>query len=98
MGRRLGGIRIGADSVGKEPEGRRRYPGGVTILAAAVLFVNAAFNGWAWPAFFRRVVRDPRSRDDTGRPTAFYRVHLVLLVIALGIAAASAVAGVLVLL
>ncbi len=70
----------------------------MSIVAAVVLFVNAAFNGWAWPTFFRRVAEDPRARDEAGHATAFYRVHLVLLVVALVIAAASVVAGVLVLL
>jgi hypothetical protein len=67
------------------------------LFAAVVLFVNAVFNVWAWPTFFRRVARDPRARDEQGRPTAFYRVHLVLLVVALVIAVASATAGILLL-
>lgn len=74
------------------------YNAQVPILAAVVLFVSAAFNVFAWPAFFRRVAADPRARDAAGRATAFYRVHLVLLVLALAIAAACVVAGVLVLL
>jgi len=69
----------------------------VTVFAAVVLLVNAVFNVWAWPAFFRRVSRDPRARDEAGRPTAFYRVHLVLLVVALAIAAASLVGAILLL-
>ena len=64
---------------------------------AAVLFISAVFNVLAWPTFFRRVARDPRARDDNGKHTAFYRVHLVLLVVALAIAAAAIVAGVLLL-
>ncbi len=67
------------------------------IFAAVVLFVSALFNVWAWPTFFRRVAHDPRARDEAGRPTAFYRVHLVLLILALVIAAACVVAGVLLL-
>ena len=67
------------------------------VFAAIVLLVAAVFNVWAWPTFFRRVTRDPRARDETGRPTAFYRVHLVLLVLALAIAAAAVVAAVLLL-
>ncbi len=66
-------------------------------FAATVLFVAAVFNVWAWPTFFRRVTRDPRARDESGRPTAFYRVHLVLVVVALVIAAAAILAGVLLL-
>lgn len=70
----------------------------MTVFAAAVLFVSAVFNVVAWPRFFQRVAKDERARDAAGRPTAFYRVHLVLVIIALAIAAASVVAGVLLLL
>ena len=68
------------------------------MFAAVVLFVSAVFNVVAWPRFFRRVAQDPRARDDSGRPTTFYTVHLVLVIIALAIAAASVVAGILLLL
>ena len=67
------------------------------VFAAIVLFVNAAFNVFAWPRFFTRVKNDPRARDTAGRPTTFYTVHLVLLLIALTIAAASLIAGILLL-
>jgi len=69
----------------------------VTVFAVVVLFLSAVFNVWTWPTFFRRVTRDARARDEAGRPTAFYRVHLVLLVVGLAIAAASVVAGILLL-
>ena len=68
------------------------------MFAAVVLFVSAVFNVVAWPRFFRRVAQDPRARDESGRPTTFYTVHLVLVIIALAIAAASVVAGILLLL
>ncbi len=70
----------------------------MAVLAAVVLFVAAAFNVFAWPTFIRRVARDPRAHDEAGRPTRFLTVHVVLLVVALVIAAAAIVAGVLVLL
>ena len=66
-------------------------------LAVALLFANAIFNVVAWPQFLRRVMRDPRARDDSGRATAFLRVHIVLVTIALTLAAASVVAGILLL-
>lgn len=69
----------------------------MTFAAAIILFLNAAFNVIAWPRFFVRVLRDPRARDAGGRATAFLRVHAVLLGIALLLAAASAVAGVILL-
>ena len=67
------------------------------VFAAVVLFIGALFNLVAWPRFFQRVAKDTRARDASGRPTTFYRVHLVLLVIALAITAASIVAGILLL-
>ena len=69
----------------------------MTALAAVLLFVTAVFNVVTWPRFFKRVAADPRARDAGNRPTAFYTVHLVLVIIALVIAAASAVVGVLLL-
>lgn len=70
----------------------------MTVFAAVVLFVSAVFNVVTWPRFFTRVRRDPRARDAAGRVTAFFTVHAVLLAIALLIAAASVLAGVLLLL
>ena len=67
-------------------------------LAVALLFANAVFNVVAWPQFLRRVMRDPRARDDRGAATAFLRVHIILVSIALALAGVSAVAAVLLLL
>ena len=67
---------------------------GAFLAIAVLLLVSAAFNVFAWPTFFRRVARDSRARDEQGRATRFYMVHLVLLVVALVIAAAELVAGV----
>jgi hypothetical protein len=69
----------------------------VLVFAAVVLFVGALFNLVAWPRFFQRVAKDTRARDAAGRPTTFYRVHLVLLLIAMAITAASVIAGILLL-
>ncbi|PZE84931.1 SCO4848 family membrane protein [Curtobacterium sp. MCBD17_032] len=67
------------------------------VFAAVVLIVGAVFNVVAWPRFFQRVAKDPRARDASGRPTTFWRVHFVLLLIALAIAVASVLAAVLLL-
>lgn len=66
----------------------------MTALLAALLLVGAVFNAVTWPAFLRRVARDPRARDAEGRATRFLTVHVVLVVLALLIAAASAVAAI----
>ncbi|MGU3410125.1 SCO4848 family membrane protein [Microbacterium sp. M1A1_1b] len=67
------------------------------VFAAVVLFVGALFNVIAWPRFFQRVAKDTRARDASGRPTTFYRVHFILLLIAMAIALASVIAGILLL-
>ena len=67
----------------------------MTILLSSLLLANAVFNFFTWPTFFRRVARDPRARDAAGKPTTFFRVHLVLLVIGVGLGVASLIAAVL---
>ncbi|WP_243228682.1 SCO4848 family membrane protein [Microbacterium sp. CIAB417] len=64
------------------------------IPLAILLFLNAAFNVIVWPRFYVRVAQDPRARDAEGRATAFLKVHVVLIAIALVLAAVSAVAGI----
>jgi hypothetical protein len=66
----------------------------VTTLAAILLFANALFNLVAWPRFYPRIANDPRARDAGGARTTFYRVHLVLIVIAIVLAVVSVVGGV----
>jgi hypothetical protein len=63
------------------------------VPLAIALLVNAAFNVVVWPRFLSRIAKDPRARAADGSRTAFYRVHLVLISIALAIAAVSAVLG-----
>lgn len=70
------------------------YDRGVLIIAAVLLFANALFNAVVWPRFYPRIANDPRARDAEGRRTPFYTVHVVLIVISLALAAASAIAGV----
>jgi hypothetical protein len=69
----------------------------VAYLVAVLLILNALFNVVAWPRFLKRVADDPRARDAEGRPTRFLTVHRVLVGIAMGLAAASFVVAVIVL-
>lgn len=66
----------------------------MTVFAALVLFVSAAFNVFTWPAFLRRVAKDPRATDASGHRTRFYTVHLALVTAALVLAVAAVVAGI----
>lgn len=63
------------------------------VALAIALLVNAAYNVLVWPRFLGRISKDPRARAADGSRTTFYRVHLVLISIALAIAAVSAVLG-----
>lgn len=64
------------------------------VFAGILLLINAAYNVIVWPQFWKRVAKDPRARDEQGRATRFLTVHAVLIGIALLIAVASAIAGV----
>lgn len=60
-----------------------------------LLLVVAAWNLFIWPQFWRRVTKDERARDADGRPTAFFRVHAVLIGVSLVLAVAVGVLGIL---
>jgi hypothetical protein len=66
----------------------------VTVLAV-LLLLNAVFNVLVWPAFLRRVAKDERAHDSSGRPTRFLIVHAVLIGAALLLALVSAVVAIL---
>ncbi len=63
-------------------------------LLIVLLLLNAVFNVLVWPRFYGRVAKDPRARDESGKPTTFLIVHTVLIATALAIAAASAIAAI----
>ena len=67
------------------------------VVAVIVLLLGALFNVVAWPRFYPRIAADPRATGADGRRTAFYRVHVVLIVLALVIAVLSVGAAVLLL-
>ena len=69
-----------------------RYADGMVV---ALLLLNAAFNVIVWPQFYRRISADPRARDSSGKPTTFLRVHLVMIITALVIAALSVLGAIL---
>ncbi len=47
-----------------------------------------------WPQFLRRIMKDPRARDETGRATRFLTVHMYLVAISVTLGVAVAVVGV----
>ncbi|GAA4734569.1 hypothetical protein GCM10023216_29030 [Isoptericola chiayiensis] len=67
----------------------------IPVLWSVVLLVAAVWNLVVWPQFWRRVTKDPRARDDAGRPTRFYTVHAVLVGVSVLLAVLVGVVGVL---
>lgn len=65
------------------------------VAWSVVLVVAGAWSLVVWPQFWRRVAKDPRSRDEAGRPTRFLTVHAVLVTVSLVLGAAVALLGVL---
>jgi len=60
---------------------------------ALLLILNGVFNLAVWPTFFRRVAKDARARDASGKATTFLIVHAVIVAVALVLAVVSLVAG-----
>jgi hypothetical protein len=65
------------------------------IPLSVLLLVNAVFNVLVWPTFYRRIAKDTRAHDATGKPTRFLLVHAVLIGAALVLALVSAAFAVL---
>ena len=64
------------------------------VAVSLLLIVAGAWNLVVWPPFLRRVLKDPRARDDAGRPTTFLTVHVVLVTVSLVLGVATAVVGI----
>jgi len=60
-----------------------------------LLIVTALWNLLIWPQFFKRVVKDARARDASGKPTTFLKVHAVLIGVSLTLGLAVGVLGIL---
>lgn len=60
---------------------------------AAFLLATGAFQWVIWPTFLRNIWKDPRS-FDSGSPTAFLLVHVVLTVVSLALGSGVLALGV----
>lgn len=60
-----------------------------------LLIVAAVWNFVIWPPFLRRIAKDDRARDATGKPTGFLRVHAILIGISLTLAVVVGLLGIL---
>lgn len=63
-------------------------------LLSLVLILAGAWSLIVWPPFLRRVLKDSRARDESGRATKFLTVHLMLVSISILLGLATAVIGI----
>jgi hypothetical protein len=66
----------------------------IPVLLAWVLIVSGVWSLVVWPQFLRRVMKDPRARDQGGKATKFLTVHMVLVTISMVLGAATAAIGI----
>ena len=64
------------------------------VAVSLLLVVAGAWNLVVWPPFLRRVLKDPRARDEAGKATTFLTVHVVLVTVSLVLGVATAVVGI----
>ncbi|MGT2463874.1 SCO4848 family membrane protein [Sinomonas atrocyanea] len=64
------------------------------VALSWVLVVAGVWNLVVWPQFLRRIMKDPRAKDEQGRATRFMTVHLLLVSISVTLGVAVAVIGI----
>ncbi|CAN5207758.1 hypothetical protein BH09ACT10_BH09ACT10_08850 [soil metagenome] len=65
------------------------------VAWSLLLIVTALWNLFIWPQFWRRVTKDDRARDASGKPTTFFKVHAILISVSLVLGIAVGVLGIL---
>ena len=63
-------------------------------LLSVVLIISGVWSLAVWPQFLRRVMKDPRARDEAGKATKFLTVHVVLVSVSMVLGAATAAIGI----
>lgn len=66
----------------------------IPAFLAWVLVISGFWSLVVWPQFLRRVMKDPRARDDAGKATKFLTVHIVLVAVSMILGAATAGIGI----
>ena len=66
----------------------------IPAFLAWVLVISGFWSLVVWPQFLRRVMKDPRARDDAGKATKFLTVHIVLVAVSMILSAATAGTGI----
>ncbi|NYE96583.1 hypothetical protein FHU41_002833 [Psychromicrobium silvestre] len=59
-----------------------------------VLILAGLWSLIVWPPFLRRILKDPRARDESGKATRFLMVHFMLVSISMILGLATAVIGI----
>ena len=64
------------------------------IGLSVVLIISGVWSLVVWPQFLKRVMKDPRARDESGKATRFLTVHFMLVSISMILGLATAVVGI----
>ncbi|MRJ75311.1 hypothetical protein GEV29_02055 [Aeromicrobium sp. SMF47] len=64
------------------------------VAVSVLLIVAGLWNLVIWPQFLRRVMKDPRARDEAGKATTFLTVHLVLVTVSMVLGIAVGIVGI----
>jgi MFS superfamily sulfate permease-like transporter len=64
------------------------------VAVSVLLIVAGVWNLIIWPQFLRRVVKDPRARDEAGKATTFLTVHIVLVSVSMALGIAVGIVGI----
>lgn len=60
---------------------------------SVVLILAGLWSLIVWPPFLRRVLKDPRAKDASGKATRFLMVHFMLVSISMILGLATSVIG-----
>ncbi|OFI38944.1 hypothetical protein BIU82_16710 [Arthrobacter sp. SW1] len=66
----------------------------IPAILGWVLIVAGVWSLAVWPQFLKRVMKDPRARDASGKATKFLTVHVVLVTVSMVLGLATAAIGV----
>lgn len=63
-------------------------------VLAGILILAGLWSLIVWPPFLRRVLKDPRAKDESGRATRFLMVHVMLVSTSMVLGLATLVIGI----
>jgi hypothetical protein len=63
------------------------------VALSVLLILSGVWSLIVWPPFLRRVLKDPRAKDASGRATRFLMIHLMLVTTSMVLGLATAIVG-----